>query len=65
MFGLVFDSDGNNEGLIIMALILVVLVLCGIVLVCYTCTCMCIFQDCGYLQPCAVAKGQFAFKWQG
>ena len=42
MFGLIFVSDGQNESLLIMALILVAqlaLLLYGIVSVCYTCTC--------------------------
>ena len=42
MFGLVFVSDGQNEGPLIMALILIAqlaFLLCGIVSVCYTCTC--------------------------
>ena len=41
MFGLVLDSDGQNEGLSIMALIFIAqlaLLLCEIVSVCYTCT---------------------------
>ena len=40
MFGLIFVSDGQNEGLLIMALIFIAqfaLLLCGIVSVCYTC----------------------------
>ena len=44
MFGLVFVSDGQNEGPIIMALILIAqlpLLLCEIVSVCYTCTVHC------------------------
>ena len=41
MFELIFVSDGQNEGLLIMALIFVAqlaLLLCGIVSVCYTCS---------------------------
>ena len=45
MFGLVFVSDGQNEGPFIMALIFVAqlalgLLLSGIISVCYTCTSM-------------------------
>ena len=42
MFGLVFVSDGQNEGPLVVALILIAqlaLLLCGIISVCYTCIC--------------------------
>ena len=44
MFGLVFVSDGQNEGPLTMALIFIAqlaLLLCGIISVCYTCACVC------------------------
>ena len=47
MFGLVFVSDGQNEGPLTMALIIIAqlaLLLCGIILVCYICTCRVMFQ---------------------